>query len=155
MKIQLVAVGKLKEKFWREACNEYLKRLKPYAKVEIVEIPDINPDKAGGVSAACDKEGDKVLVALRDSYAIALAIEGKQRSSNDIARHLDQLMLTGVSDISFIIGGSAGLSSAVYQRADECLSLGTITLPHNIARVVLLEQIYRAFKIVRGEPYHK
>lgn len=156
IRITVVAVGKLKERFWTDACAEYLKRLKAYAKVEVKEIADIDPTKAGGVDAARDREGSAVLAAVPEqSHAILLAIEGKERSSEGLARRLDDLALTGKSDLTFIVGGSDGVSDAVRARANEQLSFGPITLPHNLARVVLLEQVYRAFKISRGEPYHK
>ena len=132
MKYTVVCVGKLKERFWKDACAEYTKRLGAYAKVDMREVADIDPAKAGGVDAARDKEGAAILAAL-----------------------LDDLMLRGSSDIAFVIGGSDGVSDEVRARADEMLSFGRITLPHNLARVVLLEQIYRACKISRGEPYHK
>ena len=156
IRITVVAVGKLKERFWTDACAEYLKRLKAYAKVEVKEIADIDLAKAGGVDAARDREGSAVLAAVPEqSHAILLAIEGKERSSEGLARRLDDLALTGKSDLTFIVGGSDGVSDAVRARANEQLSFGPITLPHNLARVVLLEQVYRAFKISRGEPYHK
>ncbi|MEC4273630.1 23S rRNA (pseudouridine(1915)-N(3))-methyltransferase RlmH [Adlercreutzia sp. R25] len=156
MRITIVAVGKLKEKFWTAACDEYLKRLRPYTKVTVAEIPDVDPARAGGIEAAREREGEGILAAVPESArAILMAIEGKQRSSVDFSQHLDDLALCGESDLAFIIGGSDGVSDAVRARADETFSFGPITLPHNLARVVLLEQIYRAFKISRGEPYHK
>ena len=156
MKITIVAVGKLKERFWADACAEYLKRLSPYAKVSVREVPDVDPARAGGVEAAREREGLAVLQALSPSdHVILMAIEGKQRSSVDFSHRLDSLAITGASDIAFVIGGSDGVSDAVRARANETLSFGLITLPHNLARVVLLEQLYRAFKISRGEPYHK
>ena len=148
MKFTIVAVGKLKEKFWTAACAEYLKRMQPYGKTEVREIADVDPARAGGVDAARDREGAAILAALGPSaHVVLLAIDGKQR--------FDTLKLNGASDIAFVIGGSDGVSAAVRQRADETLSFGPITLPHNLARVVLLEQLYRAQKISRGEPYHK
>ena len=148
MKYTVVCVGKLKERFWKDACAEYTKRLGAYAKVDIREVADID--------AARDKEGAAILAALPPrAHVILLAIEGKERSSEELSTHLDDLMLRGNSDIAFVIGGSDGVSDAVRARADEMLSFGRITLPHNLARVVLLEQIYRACKISRGEPYHK
>ena len=150
MKYTVVCVGKLKERFWKGACAEYTKRQGAYAKV------DIDPAKAGGVDAARDKEGAAILAALPSrAHVILLAIEGKERSSEELSARLDDLMLRGNSDIAFVIGGSDGVSDDVRARADEMLSFGRITLPHNLARVVLLEQIYRACKISRGEPYHK
>lgn len=156
MRITVVAVGKLKERFWADACAEYLKRLKAYARVTVTEVADVDPGRAGGVEAARAKEGEAILAALPETaHVVLMAIEGKQRSSEGLSRRLDELALSGRSDIAFVIGGSDGVSSAVYDRADETLSFGSITLPHNLARVVLLEQVYRAFKISRGEPYHK
>ncbi len=156
IRITIVAVGKLKEKFWTAACDEYLKRLRPYAKVVVAEIPDVDPARAGGMEAAREREGDSILTAVPEgSRTILMAIEGKQRSSVGFSQHLDELALRGESDLAFIIGGSDGVSDAVRALVDETFSFGPITLPHNLARVVLLEQIYRAFKISRGEPYHK
>lgn len=156
MKFTIVAVGKLKEKFWTAACAEYLKRMQPYSKTEVREIADVDPARAGGVDAARDREGAAILAALGPSaHVVLLAIDGKQRSSESFSQRIDALKLNGASDIAFVIGGSDGVSAAVRQRADETLSFGPITLPHNLARVVLLEQLYRAQKISRGEPYHK
>ncbi|MDO4477893.1 MAG: 23S rRNA (pseudouridine(1915)-N(3))-methyltransferase RlmH [Lachnospiraceae bacterium] len=156
MNITIVAVGKLKEKFWEQAAGEYLKRLKAYAKVTVKEIPDVDPGRAGGIEAARDKEGEAVLAAIPErSHVILLAIEGKETSSVALSRYIDELGVNGKSDITFVIGGSDGSSPAVYKRANHLLSFGPITLPHNLARIVLLEQIYRSFRISRGEPYHK
>ena len=156
IRITVVAVGKLKEKFWAAACDEYLKRLRPYAKVVVTEISDVDPARAGGVEAAREREGAGILAAVPEgARAVLMAIEGTQRSSVAFSRHLDEVALRGESDLAFIIGGSDSVSDAVRARADETFSFGPITLPHNLARVVLLEQIYRAFKISRGEPYHK
>ncbi len=145
MGITVIAVGKLKERFWKDAAAEYAKRLGGYTKLRIVEIPD----------KGIDFESDEIIRVAGDAHLILLAIKGEQRSSEGIAQRLDELMTHGTSDIAFCIGGSDGVTQAVYDRADETLSFGKITLPHNLARVVLLEQIYRAFKIMRGEPYHK
>lgn len=156
MKIEIIAVGKLKEKFWAEACAEYLKRLKGYAKVEIHEVPDFDPNRCGGEEGARKAEGKAILEALPErSHVILLDVAGKQLSSEGIAARMDVLMLSGISEITFVVGGSGGVSRSVHEFSDEQLSFGKITLPHNLARVVLLEQIYRAFKISRGEPYHK
>lgn len=156
MKITVVAVGKLKERFWNDACREYLKRLSAYAKVSVREIADIDPAKAGGVEAARAKEGAAICAAIDSaSHVMLLAIEGKQRSSVEFSQRIDALCLQGKSNITFVIGGSDGVDACVYERANETLSFGAITLPHNLARVVLLEQLYRACKISRGEPYHK
>lgn len=156
MKYAVVAVGKLKEKFWVQACAEYVKRLGAYGKVEVREVADIDPAKAGGVDSSRRKEGEAILAAVPErSHMILLAIDGKQRSSEEFSAHLDELALRGKSDLTFVIGGSDGVSPEVRERADETFSFGPITLPHNLARVVLLEQVYRACKISRGEPYHK
>ena len=156
MKMTVVAVGKLKERFWSDACAEYLKRLQPYARVTVKEVADVDPGRAGGVDAAREKEGTSLLSALAEtSYVILLDIDGKQRSSVEFSQRLDALALAGKSDLAFVIGGSDGVSDAVRRRSNETLSFGRITLPHNLARVVLLEQAYRAMKISRGEPYHK
>ena len=156
MKFTVVAVGKLKERFWADACAEYLKRLQPYAKTQVVEVADVDPAKAGGDAAAVEREGASVLRAIPErSHVVLLAIDGTQRSSEGLAERIDDLTLSGKSDLTFVIGGSCGVSAAVRNRADETLSFGKITLPHNLARVVLLEQLYRACKILRNEPYHK
>lgn len=156
MRYAVVAVGKLKEKFWVQACAEYVKRLGAYAKVEMREVADIDPARAGGVEASRAREGQEILAAIpARSHVILLAIDGKQRSSEQFSAHLDELALRGKSDLTFVIGGSDGVSPEVRARANETFSFGPITLPHNLAHVVLLEQLYRACKISRGEPYHK
>ena len=154
MKLTVIAVGRLKERFWREAADEYLKRLTPYAAVSVVEIED--RDSGRDAARALAEEGSDILRALpRDAHVIALEIDGRQRSSEQFAARLDELALDGRSTLALVVGGSVGLSADVLARADERLSLGPMTLPHNLARVVLLEQVYRAFRINRGEPYHK
>lgn len=156
MKYTIVAVGKLKERFWADACAEYLKRLQPYAKTAVVEVPDVDPAKAGGEQAALVREGTAVLKVIPErAHIVLLAIDGVQRTSEGLSQRLDDLALSGVGEIVFVIGGSCGVSDDVRARANETLSFGKITLPHNLARVVLLEQLYRACKISRGEPYHK
>lgn len=156
MNITIIAVGKLKERFWSDACAEYLKRLKAYARVTVRELADVDPARAGSEAAATEREGTAIIGAIPErAHVILLAIDGTQRSSEGLSARLDELALSGRSDLCFIIGGSCGVSRDVRERADEKLSFGKITLPHNLARVVLLEQIYRAFKISRGEPYHK
>ena len=154
MRITVIAVGKLKERFWREAADEYLKRLSAYGTIRVVEVADRDP--ARGEARAIAEEGADALRAIPDgAYVIALDLGGRQLSSEAFSARLDALGLEGRSTVAFVIGGSTGLDAAVLGRADEKLSLGTMTLPHNLARVVILEQIYRAFRISRGEPYHK
>lgn len=155
LRITIVAVGKLKERFWTQACDEYLKRLHPYATVSVAEVPDVDPSNCG-VEQALERESDAILRAVPDdAFAVLLAIRAREFSSEQLAEKLDDLALTGRSSIAFIIGGSHGVAPSVTERANLRMSFGPITLPHNLARVVLLEQLYRAFKISRGEPYHK
>ena len=156
MNITIIAVGKLKEKFWTEACREYLKRLSGYASVTVKEIADVDPAKAGGISGSLEKEGKGILNAIPErSHVILLAVSAKQFDSVEFADHINELTLHGTGSLTFIIGGSNGVSDDVARHANEQLSFGRITMPHNLARVVLLEQIYRAFRIMRKEPYHK
>lgn len=159
MKITLVTVGKIKEKFYTDAIAEYSKRLSRYCKLEIVQVADEKtPDKASEAEERQikEKEGERILSQIRDSaYVIALAIEGRQLSSEELADKLSQLGISGKSELVFVIGGSLGLSEAVMRRADYALSFSRMTFPHQLMRVVLLEQIYRGFRINAGEPYHK
>jgi len=159
LSITIIAVGKLKERFWSDACAEYLKRLQAYAQVTVKELSDIDPAKAGGEQAAVQKEGEAIAAALdglpKGTQVVLMAIKGKQLSSEEISQTIDRWTVEGISSIAFIIGGSCGVSDQIVQRAAQGWSFGKITLPHNLARVVLLEQLYRAFKISRGEPYHK
>lgn len=149
LQITVLAVGKLKEKFWKDACAEYLKRLGAYAKVQVVEVPDSNAQKeAALITEALGK-------LPGDAHRILMDIQGKETSSPGLSRKIDDLALSGTSHIVFIIGGSDGVTSDIKRSVNERVSFGPITLPHNLARVVLLEQIYRAFRISRGEPYHK
>lgn len=154
MKITLVAVGRMKEAHWREAAAEYLKRLGPYAAVEVVEVAD--RDVTRDEARALADEGSDVLRALPDgAHVIALEPGGRRMSSEQFADELGAHMLEGRSRVAFVIGGAAGFAPVVLARADDRLSLGPMTLPHQLARVVLLEQVYRAFRILRGEPYHR
>jgi 23S rRNA (pseudouridine1915-N3)-methyltransferase len=159
MKITLVTVGKIKEKFFTDAIAEYSKRLSRYCRLEIVQVADEKtPDRASEAEERQikEKEGERILSQIRDSaYVIVLAIEGKQLSSEELAAKIDQLGVSGRSDLVFVIGGSLGLSEAVMHRADYALSFSKMTFPHQLMRVVLLEQIYRSFRINAGEPYHK
>lgn len=154
MRIAVVAVGKLKERHFREAAEEYLKRLQPYATVKVAEIAD--RDVTRDEARALAEEGADVLRAIPEgAHVIALDVGGKQHSSEAFSARLDALGLDGRSSVAFVIGGAAGLAPEVVARADERMSLGPMTLPHQLARVVLLEQLYRAFRISRGEPYHR
>jgi 23S rRNA (pseudouridine1915-N3)-methyltransferase len=154
MRITLVCVGKLKERHFRDAAEEYLKRLAPYAKVTVVEVPD--RDLGADEQRALAAEGEAVARAIPPgSHVVALDVGGEMRSSEDFARWLERQAVEGRSDLAFVIGGAGGLHERALALAQERLSLGPLTLPHQLARVVLLEQIYRAFRIVRGEPYHR
>jgi 23S rRNA (pseudouridine1915-N3)-methyltransferase len=154
VRLRIVAVGKLGEAYWRLAADEYVKRLGRYASVDVVEVAD--RDLAKGVERALAAEGADLLRAMPpDSHVVALDIDGTQTPSEGLARRLEALMLGGCSDVTFVIGGSAGLAPEVVARADERLSLSAMTLPHQLCRVVLLEQLYRAFRIMRNEPYHR
>jgi 23S rRNA (pseudouridine1915-N3)-methyltransferase len=159
MHVQIICVGKLKEKYWRLAVEEYSKRLLAYVKLEIIEVVD---DKALEQLSPLEeqqvmqKEGARMLARLKpDTHLIALSIDGEPLSSEGLATRLEQLSTYGTSRIALIIGGSLGLSDAVLVRANQKLSFGKMTYPHQLMRVILLEQLYRAHKIMRGEPYHK
>lgn len=154
MRITIVAVGRLKERHWREAADEYRKRLAPYARVEMVEVPD--RDVTADEQRALEAEAADVLRAIPEGATVAaLEIGGATRSSEAFAEWIERLGTAGRPNLVFVVGGAAGLHSDVLRRADERVSLGPMTLPHQLARVVLLEQIYRAFRIIRGEPYHR
>jgi len=153
VRLRLAVVGRVKEPHWRAACDEYLKRLRSYATMDIMEVSDrdLGTDPGRAVAA----EGVDLLRALPDgSYVVVLDLGGTQRTSEQFSEDLAALMVRGRSDITFVIGGSAGLAPEVLARADVVLALSKMTLPHQLARVVLLEQIYRAFRIMRNEPYH-
>lgn len=159
MKITLVTVGKIKERYFEDAVKEYQKRLSRYCRLEILQVADEKtPD---GASEAVErqikeKEGQRILDNIRDgAFVVALAIEGEMLSSEQLAEKIDKLGIRGVSHIVFVIGGSLGLSEAVMKRADCALSFSKMTFPHQLMRVVLLEQIYRSYRIIAGEPYHK
>jgi 23S rRNA (pseudouridine1915-N3)-methyltransferase len=155
MRLTVLAVGKLKERFWREAADEYAKRLRPYAELRLAEVPDRDPTKGGEARAVAEEGADLLRAVPETAHVVALEIGGTQMTSEEFARHLERLSVDGKGSVAFVIGGSHGLDAAVLARADERMSLGPMTLPHNMARIVLLEQLYRSFKIRRGEPYHK
>lgn len=159
MKISLICVGKIKEKYLTMGIDEYKKRLSRYCSLEIIELPDEGtPDNAGTAIEEAIKrtEGNRILKALKeDSFCIALDIQGKMLSSEELAEYMEKLFVGGKSHISFIIGGSLGLSDEVLKRADYRLSFSKMTFPHQLMRLVLLEQIYRSYRIINNEPYHK
>ena len=159
MKISLITVGKVKEQYLRDAIAEYSKRLSRYCKLDIVEVADEKtPEHASeGVERQIKaKEGERIAKHLKDgAFVIALAINGKQLSSEELAAKINALGLRGPSHIQLVIGGSIGLDDAILRRADFLLSFSKMTFPHQLMRVILLEQIYRSYRIIQGEPYHK
>ncbi len=159
MNISVICIGKLKERYWTEAVAEYSKRLGGYCTLNIVELKEARlPDRAGEAEEAAVKkaEGEAILKHIgKEMYVITLEVRGKKLSSEALAEKVAELSLTGKSNVAFVIGGSLGLDKAVSDRADFKLSFSDMTFPHQMMRVILLEQIYRAFKINRGETYHK
>lgn len=159
MKIKVVTVGKLKEKYLKDGIAEYSKRISRFAKFEMIELSDEKtPDKASESEnqKILEIEGQRILSKVADrDFVIALAIEGKMFSSEEFSKQLEEASIKGFSTLTFIIGGSLGLSSAVKNRANLSVSFGRLTFPHQLMRLVLVEQIYRAFTIQQGSPYHK
>ena len=159
MKITVIGVGKVKEKFFRDAIEEYAKRLSRYCKLELCEVADEKtPDGASEAveTAIKEKEADRILGKLaEDAYVITLDIGGKKMDSVAFGKKIEQLGISGKSHLAFIIGGSLGLHEKVKSRADLAISFSDMTFPHQLMRVILLEQIYRGYRIVKGEPYHK
>jgi len=159
MNITILAVGKLKEKYWQAASAEYTKRLGKYCKIQIVEIKEsLLPANASPADEEAVKiaEGKDILSKIKSSdYVITLEIEGKGLSSPELAKHIDKLAISGKSNVVFVIGGSLGLSDEVSKRSNFKLSFSAMTFPHQMIRIFLLEQIYRSFKIIKNEAYHK
>lgn len=159
MNIKIISVGKLKEKYLVQGINEYVKRLGAYAKIELVEVPDekapenLSPAEMLQIK---EKEAERILAKIKEQeYVFALAIDGKNPSSEELAKQIDQLGIQGKSQLVFVIGGSLGLSESVLKRSNTKISFGKMTYPHQLMRLILVEQIYRAYRINRGEPYHK
>lgn len=159
MKISIITVGKLKEKYLKQGIDEYLKRLSAYAKVEIIEVADEKAPEhlsEAEMEEVKRKEGERILSHLsEDTYIITLEISGRMLNSEQLAAKIDELGTYGKSKLAFIIGGSLGLSKEVQKQSDLALSFSKMTFPHQLMRLILLEQIYRAFRINRNEPYHK
>lgn len=159
MKITVACVGKIKEKYFADGINEYVKRLSRYCRLEIAEVADEKtPDNGSGEEnrKIKEKEGQRLLKFIKDdSYVIALAIEGKEMDSVEFSKKLERLGIEGTGHIIFVIGGSLGLDERVLKRADFKLSFSKMTFPHQMMRMILLEQIYRGYRIVTGQPYHK
>ncbi len=159
MKITLITVGKIKEKFFRDAADEYGKRLSRYCKLDIREAADEKtPEKASQIQCEqiLQKEGERILKLMpEDAFVITLEIEGRRLTSEAFASQIERLGVNGTSHIAFVIGGSLGLHNSIKKRADLAVSFSDMTFPHQLMRVVLLEQIYRAYRIINREPYHK
>ena len=159
MKIKVVTVGKLKEKYLKDGIEEYLKRISRFAKFQMIELADEKtPDKASESEnqKILEIEGQRILSKVGDrDFVIVLAIEGKTFSSEEFSKQLEEASIKGFSTLTFIIGGSLGLAQDVKNRANLSVSFGRLTLPHQLMRLVLVEQIYRAFTIQQGSPYHK
>lgn len=159
MKITILTVGKIKEKYLRDAIAEYTKRLSKYCKLDMIEVADEKTvENASTVveDGIREKEGERLLKQIRpDAFVVTLEINGRQLTSEELADKIEGLGVSGISHIVFIIGGSIGLSKGVLSRADFALSFSKMTFPHQLMRVILLEQIYRSYRIIQGEPYHK
>ena len=156
MKIKIIALGKIKEKFLKDGIDEFLKRLTPYTSLEIIELTPVEIKDENLTQKALEQEAEKILANIKpDSYVITLEILGKQLSSEDFAQKINEITNSGISELVFIIGSSCGISPSVSQRANFKLSISKMTFLHQFARLLLVEQIYRAFKILKGETYHK
>ena len=159
MNVKILCVGKIKEKFYRDAIDEYVKRLSKYCSVSVVEVPDEKTSENASdneIAIVKDKEGERLLKHISDrDYVIALAILGKQMDSVAFSRFIEDLGIQGKSSLVFVIGGSLGLSDTILKRSDFQISFSKMTFPHQLMRVILSEQIYRAMRIMKNEPYHK
>ena len=156
MKIKIIALGKIKEKFLKDGIDEFLKRLTPYTSLEIIELNPIEIKDENLVQKVLDEEGYNILSHIKDdSFVITMEILGKQLSSEEFAQKINDITMSGVSEVVFVIGSSCGISAKVSQRANFKLSMSKMTFLHQFARLILIEQIYRAFKILKGEKYHK
>ena len=156
MKIKIIALGKIKEKFLKDGIDEFLKRLSPYTTMEIIELTPIEIKDENLIQKALQQEAEKILANIKpNSFVITLEIEGKQLSSEDFAKKINDITISGINELVFIIGSSCGLSPIISQKADFKLSFSKMTFLHQFARLILVEQIYRAFKILKKETYHK
>ena len=156
MKIKIIALGKIKEKFLKDGIDEFLKRLTHYTSIEIIELTPVEIKDENLIQKALEQEAEKILANIKpDSYVITLEILGKQLSSEDFAQKINEITISGISELVFVIGSSCGIAPSVSQRANFKLSISKMTFLHQFARLLLVEQIYRAFKILKGETYHK
>jgi len=156
MNINIIATGKIREKYIKDGVDEFVKRIQPYTSLKIIEIPSENIYSDSNIEKLLETEAEKILkIAGENSFFIAMEIKGKQLSSEDFAQKIKEISLSGINQVVFAIGGAEGLSEKVKKRADFSMSLSSMTFTHQMARQLLLEQIYRAFKIINNEPYHK
>ena len=156
MKIKIICLGKIKEKFLKDGIDEFMKRLTPYTSIEIVELSPVEIKDENLTQKALEQEAEKILANIKpNSYVITLEILGKQLSSEDFAQKINEITNEGISELVFVIGSSCGIAPSVSQRADFKLSISKMTFLHQFARLLLVEQIYRAFKILKNETYHK
>lgn|SRR5699024_3204145 len=159
MKLTVITVGKLKEKYWVDAVKEYKKRISKYAKIELIEVADEKePNNASekDIEMIKDKEGERILSKIKDSqHVVTLEIEGKEYTSESLAKQYQTWMNTGKSDVVFVIGGSNGIGREVKKRSNQEISFGSLTYPHQMMKVMILEQLFRVNKILRNEAYHK
>ena len=157
MKINIIAVGKIKEKYLKDAIDEYKKRLSKFCSLNIIEVNEsvAKVENGSNIKKSLEEEAHNILSKIKGEYVIALDIDGKEYSTIEVSEKIKEITLKGVSEISFIIGGSYGLDNSIKKRAALRLSFSKLTFPHQLFRVILLEQIYRVFKIINNEPYHK
>jgi len=156
MNIKIIATGKIREKYIKDGVDEFVKRIQPYTSLKIIEIQSENIYSDSNIEKILDIEAEKILkIAGENSFFIAMDIKGKQLSSEDFAYKIKEISLSGINQVVFAIGGAEGLSEKIKKRADYAMSLSAMTFTHQMARQLLLEQIYRAFKIINNEPYHK
>jgi 23S rRNA (pseudouridine1915-N3)-methyltransferase len=156
MKIKIIALGKIKEKFLKDGIDEFLKRLTPYASVEIIELSPVEIKDDNLVEKALEEEGQKILSMIKEeTYVVTMEIQGTQLSSEEFAKKINEITVSGTSELVFVIGSSCGIAKSVSNRANFKLSMSKMTFLHQFARLILVEQIYRAFKILKGEKYHK
>ena len=156
MKIKIIALGKIKESYIKDGVDEFLKRLKPYTPIELIEINPVEIKDENLIESVLNQEGEKILSQIsNDTYLITLEIEGKQISSEEFSVKINELCNSGVNEVAFVIGSSCGIGKNVKERANYKLSFSKMTFLHTFARLILVEQIYRAFKILKNETYHK
>ena len=148
-------MGKIKEDFFKRGIEHYLIRLRPYSRVEVIELPEVRAGRSSQAQKTLEETPQMIKNFREGAHVIVLSAEGKKMSSEDLAFYLERLLIEGKSKVDFIIGGPSGLAESIKKKGNLCLSLSDLTFPHRLVRLILLEQLYRCFKIIRGEPYHK